>query len=240
MTRRLEPDSGVLINKKEDRAKPALHMAKMRTVQLIRIKSFISALVSIQVRLDGTDRSVMTLKNGKRLLFTLDEQAHTIELRSGKSQNRISVPAGTADYNFQIEPLDGPEFIYRCCNGDAILTDPIGIRNIGILLTYVLLDPRFREKYFSYPDPEIEVDFGEEQWTLRILSDGCVMKSKEYAHYRQNGKYALANAITQDSVREQFLPENRSQNLEILFEQYLCMIPGFQRTGENKGKLVPV
>lgn len=211
----------------------------MREIRINRPKRMEAALTGLLVELDGQSQG--KLANGKQLAFPADESAHELYLHGGMLANkafsaRLSLPAGSHSYAFQVDMLsitNGYKPVLRPCGQEVLHASTRTITLIGVTLTMALMDEKLRGILARLPQARLSVDLTDSQWQL-LLCAGGARKAVLQQPYSQTKGSLLGIAINAVEHHDLQTPEGRAAMIQQLFDGYLRYLPDYEITATNE------
>ena len=213
----------------------------MRQVKIFRPKRMEACANSLIVELDG-QKQKEKLKNGTEMLLQVDEHAHELHLHGGMLagkafDEKLSVPAGSSSYAFQVDMMTVNNSNYkpvlRPCGSERLKDHSRTITLMGWTLTHFLLDEKLRGILKQAPEARLHIVLEAAQWgvLLYIGENRQVVLKQPYSHHKGGLMAATMNAVEAVHTRDEAA---RAETLETLFTDYLAYLPDYRRIGTNE------
>ena len=211
----------------------------MREIIINRPKRFECSANALHVEVNG--KRLAKLKNGQRIVMTVDDAAQEIRVRGGflcgkAFQDKLSIPAGTYSYTLQVDFVSSDASNYlpvlRPAVKEWIKDDSRTVTLMGAELTKLLLDTKFRESLKALTNARLHLMILPTEWRLVLYHDagGGIVYRSEYAKANSGLAGAIVNALEHGDLGS---AEGRAKICDKVLRDYACGLPEYVRIGEH-------
>lgn len=210
----------------------------MRDITITRPNRMECAAVALKVEVDGKD--LAKLRNNKRIVIQLDEDAHTIRVHGGffsgkRFQDGIKIPKGHYSYELQVDFVSAKGTNYlpvlRPYGGYHEKDDNRVTTIMGSTLCKFLLEESLRAALRSIPGASIKVLMLADEWRVLLWYDGGgkILLRSEYYKQTDSFSNALITAIERQQLSTK---EGREAVLDRVMTDYVGYLPEYARDGK--------
>ena len=212
----------------------------MRSIRIIRPRCMEAAMNALFVEIDG--QRMEKLANGKEATVSIDEGKHSIAVRGGKLASKqffdeLVIPSGNQSYAFFINMMslgdNGYKPVLRPCKGEALKSSPVRpVLTIGREASAIVLDEKLRGMMKELSGSYLTLNLLEGGWSMEICfgPERKQIMARPYLKIKGKLMAAAMNLIEQGGFQT---PESRAETTETLMSEYLALLPGYERVGEN-------
>lgn len=207
----------------------------MRRIAIIRPSNINVYVGKLKIFVDGVQVGVIA--NGGSYAAELDENPHRLRLQGGALAGKnfaaeIGVPAGSYSYCFQADVLilGGKKRPYIRPSNGSVLAESTGMITVmGIEITGVLLNNELRAALKQAPEARLGVVLEHDKWNLVFSNNGQLSNVASMPYKAYKGSFWQAG-LSPDERDKLNTYEGKAVVLEMLFSEFLCMLPDYERT----------